>query len=82
VNALGVEFFEVRLLFGAQSYSQMLGDFVAFFRVISPRVPADVIPTSVDIFDRVMVLSDAYIVRALPWISVVSPQCLTLYFRG
>jgi hypothetical protein len=82
VNALGVVLFEVRLLFGAESYSQMLGDFAAFLSVVSPRVPADVIPTSVDVFDRVMVLSDAYVVRALPWVSVVSPQCFTLYFGG
>jgi hypothetical protein len=75
-------FFEVWLLFGTESYGQMLGDFTAFLGVVSPRVPANVIPTSIDIFDRVMVLLDAYIVRALLWIGVVGPQCLTLYLGG
>jgi hypothetical protein len=78
----GVKFFEVRRLLGAQSDSQVLGDFTAFLRMICARVPADMIPASVDIFDGVMILSNVYIIRALSWVGVVCPQCLTLYFGG
>jgi hypothetical protein len=60
----------------------MLSDFAAFFRVVGPRVPTDVIPTFVDILDRVMVLSNAYVVRALSWVGMISPQCFTLNFGG
>jgi hypothetical protein len=58
----------------------MLSNLSAFLGMVGSRVPANVIPTLVDILDGVVVFANAYVVHALLWISMVGPDSLTLDF--
>jgi hypothetical protein len=58
----------------------MLSNFSAFLGVVSSHVPANVIPTLIDIFDRVMILANLDIVCALARVGVVSPDGLSFDF--
>jgi hypothetical protein len=65
VDTFGIFFVKIRFFLGTESNGQMLSDFSAFLGVVSSHIPANVIPTLVDILNGVMIFADAYVIRTL-----------------